>query len=132
MDTQTRQTDSLSYIPAALFVGSQLIYNFYHVSKSVNWAIFYFSSIYIVLISWTVIEYLRTNDKLSKLYHVGIGMGLSFLIYLEINSKIAEENMKMDEYAKFMNEVNSKENSLLFALVMLIIMTTILSRLWKK
>ena len=129
---QTPQINNLSFIPPAIFIISQVVYNNYHISKSVSWAIFYFSAIYFVLIITALIEMMRAKDSLSKLYYLGYGMGLVLLIYMEISSRIAKTELEEEAYREYMQQVNSKENALLFTTLMIFVMITLLKKLWKK
>lgn len=111
---------------------TQAVYNIYHVDNSVFWSIFYYSSIYLVLITYAINDTIKTKEKINKLYFIGFGMGLVLLVYFEIDSICAKAHMGESNYDNYMDKVNSYENSILYALFILLVISTILSKLWKK
>lgn len=97
---------SLSYIPIALFVLVNTVYDFFYVPKCTEWSIFYFAGTYTSLLIWTIVEAIR-GDVYEKIYFIAMSLGMSARIAIEL-SKIG-----MD-YDKYMISINDKEKALLF------------------
>jgi hypothetical protein len=114
----------LSYIPIALFIIVNTVYDFFYIPKSTNWSIFYFAGIYISLFIWVISEAIK-DDNGGRVYYVIMAIGLLLRIIAEL------QKIGMD-YDKYMISINDYQQSLLFASWVIASLTILVVQLWRK
>lgn len=114
----------LSYIPIAIFVLDNTVYDFFYVPKNTHWSVAFFSLMYFSLLMWTINEAVRGRAE-ERIYFIVMSVGLFGRMILELSK------WRLD-YDSYMVSINDIEKSMLFAFLLMAGLSIVVFKLWKK